>query len=104
MAGRHRHNVYIVWLTPNTKVCEASKTESGQASARGAAPKPRELSWEQLEVGARGQLRDHAAVEAMHLLPRDQVRAQPHFTESPLNSPPPANIRYAVPYECRRWS
>jgi len=55
MAGRHRHNVYIVWLTPNTKVCEANQSGSGQANARdserGAASKPRELSWEQLEVG-----------------------------------------------------
>jgi len=54
-AGRHRHNVYLVWLTPNTKVCEAQQAGGGQAnkqdSEKGSAQKPRELSWEELEVG-----------------------------------------------------
>jgi len=55
MSSRHRHNLYIVWLTPNTKVCEANQAGGSPANTRDtekdSAQKSREMSWEQLEVG-----------------------------------------------------
>jgi len=54
-ANRHRHNVYVVWLTPNTKVCEANLPGQGQVNTRNneqeSAQKSNELNWEELEVG-----------------------------------------------------
>jgi hypothetical protein len=53
---RKRHNVYIAWMTPRTKVCDATderggdqKRESNAAAAGSSTPK--EVALEQLEVG-----------------------------------------------------
>src|SRR5262249_36731651 len=55
MGGRHRHNVYIVWLSPNTKVCMANESGKGQETARTtereSGQKSTEISWENLEIG-----------------------------------------------------
>jgi hypothetical protein len=54
-AERHRHNVYIVWLTPNTKVLAANEPGTGQVNTRNneqeSAQRSKEMNWEQLEVG-----------------------------------------------------
>ncbi len=43
---RRRHNVYLVWLSPKTKVCECCD-ESGKSS------EAKECSWDKLEIGDR---------------------------------------------------
>lgn len=54
-SGHRRHNVYIVWLTPKTKVCEMMH----QSSASGAADRAKsdqakkEVAFDDLEVGDR---------------------------------------------------
>jgi hypothetical protein len=59
-SGRRRHDVYIVWLTPKTKVCECSEESShskqgqDQASSRGDK---KECGLDQLEVG------DHVEIQ-----------------------------------------
>jgi hypothetical protein len=59
--GRHRHNVYILWLSPKTKVHEAKEgsTDGHQADAS---------SFDKLEIG------DH--VEAT-FVPREEIKS-PH--------------------------
>jgi hypothetical protein len=56
--GRKRHNVYIVWLTPQTKICESSapSEKSTQTQGQSQADK-REIALDQLEVG------DHVEVQ-----------------------------------------
>jgi hypothetical protein len=51
-AAGKRHNVYIVWLTPRTKICEASKESgrTGQAQGQNRAQN-KEVALDQLEVG-----------------------------------------------------
>jgi hypothetical protein len=53
-SGRKRHNVYIVWLTPQTKICEstAQSDRAAQTPGQSQADK-REIALEQLEVGDR---------------------------------------------------
>jgi hypothetical protein len=53
-SSKKRHNVYIVWMTPRTKVCELEK--SGQTQAETGAGK-REVGFDQLEVG------DHVEIQ-----------------------------------------
>jgi hypothetical protein len=59
-SGRRRHDVYIVWLSPRTKVCEcieesgASKPGQVQASSKG---EKKECGLDQLEVG------DHVEIQ-----------------------------------------
>lgn len=51
--GDHRrHNVYIVWLTPKTKVCtaQAGGVKSNDGSTKSEAEK-KEMAFDQLEVG-----------------------------------------------------
>jgi len=50
-AGARRHNVYIVWLTPKTKVCEATHESGTSQNAK------KEVTLDQLEVG------DHVDVQ-----------------------------------------
>ncbi len=57
-SNKKRHNVYIAWLTPRTKVCEANDDSSGRtdtnraanAGAAGSSDK-KECTLDQLEVG-----------------------------------------------------
>ena len=72
-AGARRHDVYIVWLTQKTKVCEASR-EAGGASenARGSDHAKKEVACDQLEVGDRVEVQfvpqeDSAAHNNIHL-------------------------------------
>jgi len=55
MTRRQRHNIYLVWLTPNTKVREANQAGGDRSntrdSAQAAGQQAREMPWEQLEVG-----------------------------------------------------
>jgi hypothetical protein len=58
-ANRKRHNVYIVWLTPKTKICDAAmqpekSTTQGQAQN---AEQKREVALDKLEVG------DHVEIQ-----------------------------------------
>ena len=50
-AGARRHNVYIAWLTPRTKVCEATHESGTSQNAK------KEVTLDQLEVG------DHVEVQ-----------------------------------------
>ena len=50
-AGARRHNVYIVWLMPKTKVCEATHDSGTSQNAK------KEVTLDQLEVG------DHVEVQ-----------------------------------------
>jgi len=55
MGGRHRHNVYVVWLNQNPKIRDASTggadQAGGRSNERAATGRSGEMSWEQLEVG-----------------------------------------------------
>jgi hypothetical protein len=58
-ANRRRHNVYIVWLTPKTKICEAApqgEKAGTQGETRNAEQK-REVALDSLEVG------DHVEIQ-----------------------------------------
>jgi hypothetical protein len=56
-AAGHRHNVYIVWLTPKTKVCQATQSRESR-SAEGATSDEgkKEVALDQLEVGDRVEI------------------------------------------------
>jgi hypothetical protein len=60
---RRRHNVYIAWLTPRTKICDA-KDDRGQEGqnrdANAASSTKKELALDQLEVG------DHVEIKFSH--------------------------------------
>ncbi len=64
--GKRRHNVYMVWLTPRTKVCEASaeqgrpnsaleqvrrRTQASQGQNQASQGEKKECTLDQLEVG-----------------------------------------------------
>ena len=59
-SGRRRHDIYIVWLTPKTKICECTeesgqpKRNQNQASQKGDK---KECGLDQLEVG------DHVEIQ-----------------------------------------
>jgi hypothetical protein len=57
-SGRKRHNVYIAWLTPQTKICEstAQSDRSTQNPEQSQSDK-REIALDQLEVG------DHVEIQ-----------------------------------------
>lgn len=48
--GKGRHNVYIVWLNPKTKVCQANDDST-------ASNQKKDVSLEQLEIGDRVELK-----------------------------------------------
>ena len=49
-----RHNVYIVWLTPKTKVCQATQNHESRATERATSDQEKkEVMLDQLEVGDR---------------------------------------------------
>ena len=52
MPGRAhgRHNIYIVWLTPKTKVCEVPHGAVGSENTK-TEHAPKEVSLDKLEVG-----------------------------------------------------
>ena len=57
--NRRRHNIYIVWLTPKTKICEAA-TQPQKSTTQGEtqnAEQKREVALDNLEVG------DHVEVQ-----------------------------------------
>jgi hypothetical protein len=52
-SNRKRHNVYYVWMTPKTKICESS-AQSGKSNAQAEAQRSeqkREVAFDNLEVG-----------------------------------------------------
>jgi hypothetical protein len=57
-SGRKRHNVYFVWLSPRTKICETSAEhgKSNETQNRNQADK-KEVTLDQLEVG------DHVEIQ-----------------------------------------
>jgi hypothetical protein len=57
-AGRHRYNVYQVWISPKTKVCECTAEMSKNAQDQSNSPgDKKECNLDQLEVG------DHVQIE-----------------------------------------
>jgi len=73
LAGKHRHNIYIAWLMPRTKICEctAESAKSGEGAHSNRAPgntekrndknaqsanDKKEISFDQLEVGEHVEL------------------------------------------------
>jgi hypothetical protein len=57
-SGRKRHNVYVVWLTPQTKICESNaQSERPGAGQTQSLGDKREVALDQLEVG------DHVEVQ-----------------------------------------
>ena len=72
---RRRHNVYIVWMTPRTKVCEVTeepgKSTQNQNQSQTRAAGQKEVSLEQLEVGDHVEIQfnrgdDSTATHAAH--------------------------------------
>ena len=53
-SGRRRHDIYYVWLTPQTKVCESSAESEKAAQSRA---EKKEVALSQLEVG------DHVEIQ-----------------------------------------
>jgi hypothetical protein len=57
-SNRRRHNVYYVWLTPRTKICEA--TAEGEKPAGGAegqrSEQKKEAMLDNLEIGDRVEI------------------------------------------------
>ena len=62
-SGKTRHNVYIAWLTPRTKICEADeysvKSEQNRAAANSnqSSGEKKEISFDRLELG------DHVEIQ-----------------------------------------
>jgi hypothetical protein len=61
-SGRKRHNVYMVWLTPKTKICEAGaehgkSSQNQNQSQRQSQAEKKEVTLDQLEVG------DHVEIQ-----------------------------------------
>jgi hypothetical protein len=63
-SGRHRHNVYVAWLTPRTTICETTAASASanheQRQEKGQSPNQsgkKELALDQLEVG------DHVEIQ-----------------------------------------
>jgi hypothetical protein len=55
---KKRHNVYYVWLTPRTKVCESTAESAGSRPTEGQTEaQKREVAFDQLEVG------DHVEIQ-----------------------------------------
>jgi hypothetical protein len=52
-SNRNRHNVYYVWLTPKTKICECSAQPERSKAQAGTtrAEQKREVAFDNLEVG-----------------------------------------------------
>jgi hypothetical protein len=74
-SNRRRHNVYYVWLTPRTKICEAdaqADKTNAQADTQRSDQK-REIAFDNLEVG------DH--VEIQFALREDSGSAPAHQTD-----------------------
>jgi len=55
-SAKKRHNVYIVWMTPRTKVCESSREPEKSSQTQGQDQK-REVAFDRLEVG------DHVEIQ-----------------------------------------
>ena len=82
--GGRRHHVYIVWLTPKTKICEAGASEHARASERENASETsahakKECRFDELEVGDRVEIEfnpeeDSAAHSNVHQ--NQQMRQQ----------------------------
>jgi hypothetical protein len=74
-SNRKRHNVYYVWMTPKTKVCEswALPEKSNTQTETQRSDQKREVSFENLEVG------DH--VEIQFAMRDDSSTASAHQTE-----------------------
>jgi len=51
-----RHNVYLVWLSPKTKVCEATNANNAGGNNNSGAGNKKECSLDKLEVGDRVEI------------------------------------------------
>jgi len=73
-AGRRRHNVYFVWLSPRTKICETSAERGNANQTQSQQGEKKECALDQLEVG------DHVEIQ---FSPREQSGANTvaHQTE-----------------------
>lgn len=56
-AGRRRHNVYFVWLSPRTKICETSAEHGKSNETQNQQGEKKECALDQLEVG------DHVEIQ-----------------------------------------
>jgi hypothetical protein len=59
-SGKKRHNIYIAWLTPRTKICEATEKTGSQHKnehATESSGETKDIGLDQLEVG------DHVEVQ-----------------------------------------
>ncbi len=56
-AGRKRHNVYFVWLSPRTKICETSAEHANSTQTQSQQAEKKECTLDQLEVG------DHVEIQ-----------------------------------------
>lgn len=52
-----RHNVYLVWLSPKTKVCEANNAGNSGGNANANSGNKKECSLDKLEVGDRVEIK-----------------------------------------------
>jgi phosphatidate phosphatase PAH1 len=71
-SGGRRHNVYVVWMTPKTKVCEATNESGASQNARSESSK-KECALDRLEVG------DHVEVQ---FTPQDESAAHSNIHQS----------------------
>jgi hypothetical protein len=55
-AGRRRHNVYFVWLSPRTKICETSVERGNANQTQSQQGEKKECALDQLEVGDRVEI------------------------------------------------
>lgn len=79
-SGGRRHNVYVVWMTPKTKVCRASHETGAAEHAKTSEDAQKECAFDELEVG------DHVEVQftpeedsaAHHNIHQSQQMRQKH--------------------------
>ena len=80
-----RHDVYIVWMTPKTKVCSAdANSAQGQSQGQSQTGK-KEVGFDQLEVGDRVEIEfnrheDSAAQKNIHQSPQMHQKHGRHRT------------------------
>ncbi len=56
-SGKKRHNVYFVWLSPRTKICEMSAEHTNSTQAQRQQAEKKECTLDQIEVG------DHVEIQ-----------------------------------------
>ncbi len=93
-SGKTRHNIYIAWLTPRTKICECTdeSAKSGQGdrqnSSQGQAQSQsdrKEIAFDQLEIGDHVELqfspgKDSGSNRGVHQSPQMRQKHGHHRT------------------------